>query len=943
MSHREGHVTGGAAAPTLLAPAPSWEETYPALSPTQQNQLLDLANQQGYLLVDQVPTTLSSADAIRPFLQDALSNHLTPIPIADSIVPIDASLDVVQQDAVARALSTPDLFLLAGPTGTGKSRVAVEVVKQVIKRGGKVLLLSPEPAALDGLLPALSDLTVVRRLGPGESLERLSPTIAAMAAGRREALIRDGLMSGSSEGLAKAEQRVRKSEQLRTTWLEWTATREHLAANTREHASLLARQQSLPEEVRQEAEANTESPPYFVQRLRGVATAHARRVAALDVTRTELAVARSETEGRRRTAEAIVNDLKPKADALQAGRWLSPSFWKAKLDATLATRLPEATATLAAATTTLAELTVREGKLASDTHRAEEEYAAERARFLDAEVARRAEDLAARIADMEHALAVEGKQESALALAVREAGLDQADLSRVESECQLARQELEFASGWASQVEAHIDQLVREACGTVQVVAGPVAGIASDPTATANAPFDLLVIDDAHRLAEADFVAAGRLARRWMLIGEPAEVPSGRQRASRPDLFARLLAAQRHDIWSHEGPRLVCRLYPVRGAERKRLECEPVADAPDIELRLFTPRDGDPTLAEVAFPATTTPAAAREYLFRELGEVTCEPRTRSGFWEESASGPLLRFGSADPAAAFAAIGDGIREEIVGLETRAIHFGADWTVERAKEWAAENVGQRAGGRVVMLDRPYRACPGLACWLNRAFATGFAIVPITEDSPHVEFLAVPDSNSRNRRDHAPGRSTRVGGAGYEIDLADQRQRAALPLDMTDLPTSGFVNLPEAQALVRYLEPIAGQNLAVTSPFPAQLAVLRRLLARSPRLAHVPVLDSAEATRHECDFMAVSLTRSHVARAVPFGDGPSVLAALLGRARKKLLFAGDPGTLARRLQWEGPVDHLDAADAARERAWVAALADCPRVSSPRHRYASHESVRA
>jgi hypothetical protein len=312
-------------------------------------------------------------------------------------------------------------------------------------------------------------------------------------------------------------------------------------------------------------------------------------------------------------------------------------------------------------------------------------------------------------------------------------------------------------------------------------------------------------------------------------------------------------------------------------------------------------------------------------------------------WEESATGPVARFGSPESSAIFATIGDGIREELVGLETRAIHFGADWTSETPQAWLAENVGRRAGGRVVLLDRPYRACPGLACWLNRAFATGFAVVPPTEESPHVEFLAVPDTNARSRRDHAPGRPTRVGGAGYEIDLADQRQRAALPADMTDLPASGFVNLPEAQALVRYLEPFAGNSVAITSPFPAQLAVLRRLLARSPRLAHVPVLDSAEAARHECDMMAVSLTRSHVARAVPFGDGPSVLARLLGRARKKLLFAGDPGTLARRLQWEGPVDHLDAADAARERAWVAALADCPRVSSPRHRHASHESVRA
>src|SRR5204862_418794 len=163
-----------------------------------------------------------------------------------------------------------------------------------------------------------------------------------------------------------------------------------------------------------------------------------------------------------------------------------------------------------------------------------------------------------------------------------------------------------------------------------------------------------------------------------------------------------------------------------------------VADAPDIELRLFTPPGGDPTLAEVAFPATTAPAAAREYLVRELGEVTCEPRVRAAAWAESPAGPILRFGPPDPAATFAAIGP------------------------------------------------------------------------------------------------------------------RQRAALPPDLADLPTTGFVNLPEAQALVRYLEALAGNGVAVTSPFAAQVAVLRRLLARSPRLAQVPVLDATDAARHECDLM-------------------------------------------------------------------------------------------
>ena len=55
---------------------------------------------------------------------------------------------------------------------------------------------------------------------------------------------------------------------------------------------------------------------------------------------------------------------------------------------------------------------------------------------------------------------------------------------------------------------------------------------------------------------------------------------------------------------------------------------------------------------------------------------------------------------------------------------------------------------------------------------------------------------------------------------------------------------------------------------------------------------------------------------------GDGPGQLALALTRARRKLVLLGDPGTLVRRGQWEGTVDHLDASASARERELVGRL---------------------
>jgi superfamily I DNA and/or RNA helicase len=71
-------------------------------------------------------------------------------------------------------------------------------------------------------------------------------------------------------------------------------------------------------------------------------------------------------------------------------------------------------------------------------------------------------------------------------------------------------------------------------------------------------------------------------------------------------------------------------------------------------------------------------------------------------------------------------------------------------------------------------------------------------------------------------------------------------------------------------------------------------------------------------------VSLTRSHTNRAVPFGEGPAHLVLALTRARARLILFGDPGTLARRSQWEKAVDHLDEPAAARERAVIGRLCE-------------------
>jgi hypothetical protein len=178
---------------------------------------------------------------------------------------------------------------------------------------------------------------------------------------------------------------------------------------------------------------------------------------------------------------------------------------------------------------------------------------------------------------------------------------------------------------------------------------------------------------------------------------------------------------------------------------------------------------------------------------------------------------------------------------------------------------------------------------------------------------------------------------GGAGLEIDLAAPRRLGSpvyLPDDLrAGLPAQGIVNLAEARAIVEMLETMAsdpafahaagtnlarprpafaGPTVAVISLFSAQVELLRRMIQRSAVLAGSPLtievgLPGAFHQR-EALVVLVSLTRSHSSRAVPFSDTPQSLLAALTRCADRLVLFGDPGTMVRRSQWHGGLDHLD-----------------------------------
>ena len=177
---------------------------------------------------------------------------------------------------------------------------------------------------------------------------------------------------------------------------------------------------------------------------------------------------------------------------------------------------------------------------------------------------------------------------------------------------------LAFSRQWASVLEDSADAIPDQVRGHANVIATTIAALNSTELASApsaNSRFDLLVIDEAEQITEAEFAALSRCAKRWVLVGlagsqerestsgsavssyktaEPARARTQRPAVLRPGFFQRLWQTLHCDprnlpySWAHENGRLSCKLQPVAEEQRRWIESESVVDHPDIELRILS-------------------------------------------------------------------------------------------------------------------------------------------------------------------------------------------------------------------------------------------------------------------------------------------------------------------------------------------------------------------
>ncbi|ASJ08392.1 AAA family ATPase [Thermococcus siculi] len=95
--------------------------------------------------------------------------------------PFDKSLNASQRRAISLALGSKDFFLIHGPFGTGKTRTLVELIRQEVERGHKVLATAESNVAVDNIVERLveSGLKIVRVGHPSRVSKALHETTLA--------------------------------------------------------------------------------------------------------------------------------------------------------------------------------------------------------------------------------------------------------------------------------------------------------------------------------------------------------------------------------------------------------------------------------------------------------------------------------------------------------------------------------------------------------------------------------------------------------------------------------------------------------------------------------------------------------------------------------------------------------------------------------------------
>ena len=274
-----------------------------------------------------------------------------------------------------------------------------------------------------------------------------------------------------------------------------------------------------------------------------------------------------------------------------------------------------------------------------------------------------------------------------------------------------------FIEHWNRCLADGIDVPCSIACrGSAPVLVGTTAALVENAdfaAAATGADFDLVVVDDAESLSEAELSRLSELAPRCLLIGaaDPVDVASCSARATPFEKLWHLLHpadARPTYAWSSSDGTVCCTLQRLDPADADHVESERLADFPEIELRILARPGTRPRLAQVVFPATLPLAEAKSFIYRELQEAAIDRLDRPCRWQETETLFVLQL-SDDHTAECASV-----ELEPGLSESACNEGAEWTTcrvtfakpagwtsVRVQEWCRRYLGYVDAGRTADL--------------------------------------------------------------------------------------------------------------------------------------------------------------------------------------------------------------------------------------------------
>jgi hypothetical protein len=957
-------------------PPAHWEEWFQNASPGQRAAALAVAQQQGQVNLHQLPAlngqrALPTEETPAALALAALfAGRVEQLPAytAAWLEPLDPNLDEVQRLAVARALATPDLCLVQGLPGAGKSRVVAEIIAQAARAGRRVLLVAVEAPPLDVVLQRLvgqENVLALRLLDAAEQLERLPAWLHGFTLAEQQRVFLAQSLAGARRNVREAEESCERRVREQECWPALRALAQRADLLRQSLVELRVQHDQVAETVAREAEGlpcmgkGIPSGPFTAEFL-ALTRAHAESLQALDTDQTTLLEKKSARTRERDDLERQCAQSEPAYQAKMRRRWWTAAFWRATwrgdvvaIRGALRERLLQANAALSDTDVELAELERRRGQLAERARH-------ERAALCRDETLRRQQELRGRqetLAQELDQLCVQGREHASVLaeIAFRPAELGPSAVEQVHTRWQQRQADeersLQFARQWLNYLEEAGPQFAHRLPELANVLVATSATLAHEPSfrAALGIGFDLLIVEEAERLTEAELLRLAGYAHRLVLVGQPLADAREPITASRirslsglqplaPACWPRLWQALGGELgrlpylWHREEDRLVCQLVPLSAEDRQHLESEGLADAADVELRILNRPKGRPSLAQVAFPAEYSLQEAFALIVRELAETPLPPAGRTTWWHEDSAGLTWCAGPAAAAYEYVAVEPGLRiafradADVPCWRAARVEFtrAAGWDQRRAEDWFAQFSNGHDSRRTVFLQLPYRFARPLAQAVSTVLFPDDSLwpllPPLSTVEPHLEFVAVPAL----RKPELPRE-----GAGLELDLTATRHADRLPAELRPgLPLEGFVNYLEAQALVRRLEQLAqtpgalpasrcGQpEVAVLALFEGQAELLRRLLAKSEVLRemapHLEVGVPAQFRQRECAIVLLSLTRSHPHRSVPFGADVADLGIALTRARHKLYVFGDPGALVKRIHWQGPLDHLPASAA-------------------------------